>query len=84
MHFHSRRASLNYISINYRFNHLRVSVHPVEVYFTILQLNLIMTNYISLERSKTPKYILHHFFCKNKICRKINRLIYDKSAPEKS
>ncbi len=47
------------------FQCLKLSRSVIHVYLTILQLNpnLIMTNYISLERSKTPKYILHQFCC---------------------
>ncbi len=41
-----------------------------------------MTNYISLDRSKTPKYYILPLFVVKKLCRSSNGLIYDKSAPQ--
>ncbi len=41
-----------------------------------------MTNYISLDRSKTPKYYILPLFVVKKLCRSSNRLIYAKSAPQ--
>ncbi len=54
-----KKVSLSELSLHITKNN---SKRDALFYFNILPLNpnLIMTNYISLERSKTPKYIFYH------------------------